>query len=355
MPLLWLSTAFLAGIWLGSVSTIPKPVLFVIFILSALLAVLEKRFTARVHLLQSWRRFSPLPLAVVLAALALGAWRYPVQTISFSPDHIASQNDRGGITFSAVVTSLPTSNGKTTAFKANVVSEGTGIAPTSGRIQVQTRPGTDIRYGDLLRITGEPQTPPAEESFSYRDYLARQGIQTLVAFPKIEVISGGHGNPLIARSYALRLRGYTVINQILPQPQAALLNGILLGLDQDLPDDLTSAFQQTGTAHIIAISGFNIAIVSAFVFWALRLFASRWKAAFFSIIAVFLYCAAGRHGAGGDASSHYGRHGHPGHADRAARLQGLNTLVFTAAVMCLFNPYLLWDVSFQLSFAATLG
>jgi|WetSurMetagenome_2_1015567.scaffolds.fasta_scaffold02496_5 competence protein ComEC len=354
MPLLWLSTAFLAGIWLGSVNTIPKPVLFVIFILCAVLTVLETRFTARVHLLQSWRKVSPLPLAVLLAALALGAWRYPVQTTFFSPDHIASQNDRGGITFSAVVTSLPTSNGKTTSFKADVVPEGTGIAPSTGRIQVQTRPGTEIRYGDLLRITGEPQTPPAEETFSYREYLARQGIQTLVAFPKIEVMSHGHGNPLIAALYSLRLRGYTVINQILPQPQAALLNGILLGLDQDLPEDLTSAFQQTGTAHIIAISGFNIAIVSAFVFWALRLFTSRWKAAIFSIIAVFLYSLlvgmepavmrAAIMGAMAILGMQIGRRG-----------SGLNTLVFTAAVMCLFNPYLLWDVSFQLSFAATLG
>ena len=354
MPLLWLSAAFLTGIWLDSVSTIPKPVLFVIFILSALLAVLEKRFTARVHLLQSWRRISPLPFAVLLAALALGAWRYPVLTTSFSPDLIASQNDRGGITFSAVVTSLPTTNGKTTSFKADVVPGGTGTAPSSGRIQGQTRPGTEVKYGDLLRITGEPQTPPAEQTFSYREYLARQGIQTLVAFPKIEVISTGHGNPLIAALYSLRLRGYTVINHVLPQPQAALLNGILLGLDQDLPVDLTNAFQQTGTAHIIAISGFNIAIVSAFVFWALRLFTSRWKAATFSIIAVFLYSLlvgmepavmrAAIMGAMAILGMQIGRRG-----------SGLNTLVLTAAVMCLFNPYLLWDVSFQLSFTATLG
>ena len=77
MPLLWLSTAFLAGIWLGSVSTIPKPVLFVIFILSALLAVLEKRFTTRVHLLQSWRRISPLPLAVSIGRASPGRMAIP--------------------------------------------------------------------------------------------------------------------------------------------------------------------------------------------------------------------------------------------------------------------------------------
>jgi competence protein ComEC len=37
------------------------------------------------------------------------------------------------------------------------------------------------------------------------------------------------------------------------------------------------------------------------------------------------------------------------------RSAGINILLMTAAVMCLFNPYLPWDVSFQLSFLATLG
>jgi competence protein ComEC len=37
------------------------------------------------------------------------------------------------------------------------------------------------------------------------------------------------------------------------------------------------------------------------------------------------------------------------------RQYGLNTLAFTAAVMALFNPHVLWDVGFQLSVAATLG
>ena len=46
-----------------------------------------------------------------------------------------------------------------------------------------------------------------------------------------------------------------MINQILPQPEAVLLNCILLGLDNDLPASLTTAYQRTGTAHIIAISG----------------------------------------------------------------------------------------------------
>lgn len=356
MPLLWLSTAFLLGILLGSVTSLSKTVILSIFILCALLAFLERRFTPRVALLQHWRRISPLPLAVLIAALALGAWRYPAPAASLPTGSIASFNGQGEITFSAVVSSLPVETDQTLSFSADLTagSHSAALAPSSGRIQVQGWPGGGIAYGDLVQITGKPETPPEEETFSYREYLARKGILSLVSFPSIEVVSHGHGNPVLALLYSLRLRGYEAISSILPQPQAALLSGILLGLDQDLPDALTGAFQETGTAHIIAISGFNIAIISAFFFWALRRVASRWKAAFFSILAVFLYALlVGAEPAvmraaimGGMAilGTQIGRRG-----------SGLNTLVFTAAVMCLFDPLLLWDVSFQLSFAATLG
>ena len=189
MPLLWLSAAFLAGIWLGSVSAIPKPVLFVIFILSALLAVLEKRFTAHVHLLQSWRKFSPLPLAVLLAALALGAWRYPVPASGFLPEHIASQNDRGGITFSAVVTSLPTSNGKTTSFKAEVVP-----GESRSRTLFRQDPGANpARNGDPSMVTcsGSPESrrPRQRRSLSPTANISPARVsRPWSRFPKIEVI-----------------------------------------------------------------------------------------------------------------------------------------------------------------------
>ena len=235
-----------------------------------------------------------------------------------------------------------------------ITDPGGSEQPLSGKIQVEVWAGTKVNYGDLVRISGNPETPPENESFSYQEYLARKGIHSLVSFPRLEVLSSGHGNPLLATLYRFRLKGYEVLNSILPQPQAALLSGILLGLDQDLPDDLVLAFQETGTAHIIAISGFNIAIISAFFFWLFRLLATRWKAFFFSVLVIFLYALlvgaepavmrAAIMGAMAILGTQIGRRG-----------SGLNTLVFTAAVMCFFDPYLLWDVSFQLSFAATLG
>ena len=64
--------------------------------------------------------------------------------------------------------------------------------------------------------------------------------------------------PILSAIYAFRNRAYVVIQKILPEPQAPLLSGILLGIDAGLPKDVQEDFRVTGTSHIIAISGYNI-------------------------------------------------------------------------------------------------
>lgn len=137
-------------------------------------------------------------------------------------------------------------------------------------------------------------------------------------------------------------------------PESALLSGILLGVDNDIPDNIQTAFRVTGTTHIIAISGFNISILAALfssVFY--RLFGPRKGAlATASTLCVYVVlCGASPSvvraaimGGLGLFASLVGR-----------RQVGINSLAFVAMLMCLFNPYLPWDISFQLSFLSTLG
>ncbi len=75
--------------------------------------------------------------------------------------------------------------------------------------------------------------------------------------PRIELIEAGQGNPLWAALYAFKARGQGTIAQILPEPYAALLTGILLGVETGIPQNLYEQFNTTGTSHIIVISGFN--------------------------------------------------------------------------------------------------
>ena len=69
------------------------------------------------------------------------------------------------------------------------------------------------------------------------------------------------GNPILTAIYDFRDRAYAVTQQILPEPQASLLSGILLGVDAGLPASVQEDFRLTGTSHIIAISGYNIVIL----------------------------------------------------------------------------------------------
>ncbi|MCK4900343.1 MAG: ComEC/Rec2 family competence protein, partial [Anaerolineales bacterium] len=198
------------------------------------------------------------------------------------------------------------------------------------------------------------ETPPVFEEFSYRDYLARQGIHSYMSRVKANLVQRGQGNLILRVIYALKARALATVYRIYPDPEAALLAGILLGVETGIPEDVQQAFLDTGTSHIIVISGFNITILAALFAMIFGRLLGRWRGAMAALVAIAIYTIL----VGADAA-----------VVRAAimggltlfaaqigrRQDGLNTLAFVAALMALFNPYVLWDVGFQLSFAATLG
>ncbi len=356
MPLLWLSLAFLTGILLGRTLQFPAGFWITGFFIFGFLGWVESRFGKRLLLEKRWRRISPLPLAVILAVAMLGAWRYPLPEKWGSSD-LAFFNDSEEITLVGKIITMPEEGDRTSRFylqaESRITADGI-LQPLDGKALIETAAGVNWQYGDLIRITGVPETPPEDETFSYREYLAYQGVHSLFSYPFVDFIESGAGNPIVAALFSFRLRAQDVIYHILPQPEAALLSGILLGLDNDIPVDVEAAFRETGTAHIIAISGFNIAIVAVFFYWIFRRIALRWNAAVLTIVFLFLYSLlvgwqpsvvrAAIMGSMAILGNQIGRKG-----------AGLNTLAITAAVMCFFDPYLPWNISFQLSFTATMG
>src|SRR3989304_3882318 len=62
--------------------------------------------------------------------------------------------------------------------------------------------------------------------------------------------------------FDFKRRALDVFTQIFPEPHAALLQGIVLGYESGIPKELKDAFNATGTSHIVAISGFNVALLA---------------------------------------------------------------------------------------------
>ncbi len=367
--LLWVSLSFLAGIVAAPHVRLSLAVWAVLALVPALLLILQPRFWPSASRPEDEgagpRRFAfigrPLSsmtlLLVCLIAFSGGAARYQLSLPPTDVRQISSFNDRKtDVQVTGVLVDPPDDRDTYTNLRLQAQSIDTGKRQfqADGLLLVRVAPNGDYKYGQNVRVRGLMQTPPENEGFSYRDYLARQGVYSYMPNAEVTVLPGNSGNPLVAATYALKAKMLDNVYRIFVDPEASLLAGILLGVDSGLSRPLQEAFQETGTAHIIAISGSNIAIIAAiFVFLFGRAFGPR-RGAAVAVLGIFFYTFL----VGADPS-----------VLRAAimaalalvavqlgrRQFGLNMLALVAAGMALLNPQWLWDVGFQLSFFATLG
>jgi competence protein ComEC len=380
LPLMWLSLSFLSGIlvasqirlsrsfWLALANSIlPSqiPLNRGLWLILAGIVTLISFIIFILRIFRSRLRSTPfkLPSSTLLliflsiSVFFLGAARYH-STIPFVDAHYISwYSDREyEVLVSGIVVSPPDERETYTNLRVDVTEVNTGdeTLQVHGLILARLAPTGNWHYGDEVRLRGYLKTPPGGEGFSYQDYLARQGIRAYMPDAEATLLPFVGGNSLLRLVYAFKEQAVARIYQILPDPEASLLAGILLGNDNGLPADLQQAYKNTGTAHIIAISGFNIAII-AWLFVALfsRLLGKR-KGASVAVLGIILYTVLVGATASVVRAAIMG--GLAIFARQVGRRQnGLITLSFTAAVMAIFNPLILWDVGFQLSFAASSG
>jgi competence protein ComEC len=390
LPLLALSLSFTAGIWLASFIVRPMAVWLVLAAIGFLLLVLNPLWDwlfsragrwlhgLRAHV-PAWVRLpawvhrrgqgetapggagqlsNGVLLVLCLVALCLGAARYQAAQPTFSEADLAWYNESSPGTELVGVAFEPPDVRDThiqvlISAEQIILPEGDRREVT-GRVLVYLPTGGKWHYGDRLRVSGQLQTPPAGEEFSYQAYLARQSVYSYMPYASAVLVERGGGNGFLRAIYAFRETGLRLIYHYLPDPEASLLAGIVLGVESGIPEDVDQAFKDTGTTHIIAISGFNITIVAGlFSILFGRLLGPR-RGAVAAVVAISLYTVmVGADAAVVRAAIMGGLSLFAGQVGR--RQHGLNSLGVTAGLMLLFNPMTLWDVGFQLSFAATLG
>ena len=357
LPLMWFSLAFLAGIVLASLISLSIWIwagLSLLFLLLALFISFFPLSSFRSH--PSSLILQPFTF-VLFFALFLGAVRYQLSIPEFDAFHIAYYNDRDyDLLITGTLVEPPDYRDNYTNLRLDVEKVDTGDRDLTahGLILVRASNNQVFHYGDRLRLRGKLKTPPENEDFSYRDYLAAQQIHSYMSSAEVTVLPGKGGNPISAVLYAIKERSLDNIYRMFPDPESSLLAGILLGVDTGLTQELQQAFKNTGTAHIIAISGFNMSIIAGlFVVFFSRFLGPR-RGAVLAILGIILYTIL----VGGGAA--VVRAALMGSLALFARQVGrrqfaLNTLLAVALLMCLWNPLYIWDVGFQLSFFATLG
>ncbi len=345
MPLVYLGTGWFIGIWLASLLRLPIETLLLAVIIPILGLVL-------------WRKDVRMRLvwASVLCALVGGVW-FTLRLPHFDQNSLATYDGIGVVTIEGVIDAPPDVRDTYINLRVNadqLTLPDRSSRPINGVVLVRPGRPAEFHYGDRVRVTGELTTPPEFATFSYADFLARQGVYSLIDRPRISVLEQDRGSPLLAAIYAFRARAYEVIQQILPEPHASLLSGILLGIDSGLPADVQDDFRRTGTSHIVAISGYNITVlISIISAIAVRLFGRRRS---FPILVIALVVYAILVG----ASASVVRAAIMGLITLWAIYLGrqaaaLNSLFAAGILMTALDPNTLFDVGFQLSFVATLG
>lgn len=242
----------------------------------------------------------------------------------------------------------------------NVVIEVQNSVAKSSLILARVPAYPELKYGDEVQMTGKIIKPKNFDSkdiakkFDYQSYLAKDDIFYQMYFPKVSVIDKNRGNIIRAKLFIFKAWLMKNISSYIPEPESSLASGITLGAKQSLGEGLIQKFRETGVAHIVVLSGYNIAVVAGiisrlimFMPFSIRLIMSALGIVLFAVMV------------GGGAT-----------VIRAtlmalvvilARMLGresdaLRVLVLVGGLMVFTNPMILFhDVSFQLSFSATLA
>lgn len=226
---------------------------------------------------------------------------------------------------------------------------------------VQSQSLQRLEYGQNIRLEARISRPTPPENpgqFSYKEYLARQGVFAVAFIDDplaLQPLTVKRGNVLAITASEARNHLVSMMQSRLSERQASLVSAMLLGNYGMVPEDLLENFTRSGTLHLLAASGFNCALIVA-LFWhgLARMFRAPKIPALLLTMAltVFYVAMVG-------AKPSIVRAGVGSLIYLGALLIGrpsslLNTLFATAAIMLAFNPLAVGDVGFQLSFSAVL-
>ncbi len=186
----------------------------------------------------------------------------------------------------------------------------------------------------------------------YDRYLAAQGIAATCRATTLTVTS--HDNSPAGRLEALRQASGDALQRVLPEPEGGLAAAILIGLRDRVDRNVAAAFTSAGVSHIVAISGWNIAIVAATVAALLRSRVTRRRRALVTITAIVGYTLfAGASASVVRAAVMAGVALASAETGRGSRV--LVGLAWAVGIMIVVEPATVADVGFQLSATATAG
>ena len=344
-PLIYLSCAWIAGIFIGTIFDLPY-----VLVLTGLVPLPFLFFL----------RYRNI---ILLASLTLATF-FVASAYSFSSQHTVNENslhfynNSGVREIKGTVSRDPEVSDRSTHlyFSASEIKVGESWQAIEGKALLFVPRYADYQYGDVLSVSGRLETPTQLGDFDYAGYLKHQGIHTTMLYPKIEIVNRGRGFKPLEWLYSLRKSLAETMAKVLPEPQASLAQGLILGIRTNIPQNVKADFIHSGTAHLLAISGLNLSIIAGIMLGVgIWLFGRRhYIYVWLALATIWLYALlTGWHPPavrGAIMASLF-----LGAELFGRQKSAIVPLTFAAAIMAGISPYVLGDAAFQLSFLAMAG
>ena len=239
--------------------------------------------------------------------------------------------------------------------------------PVQGKLFLYVRKeamDTVYRYGDRLSVKASyfPVNPPGNpEEFDYRSYLRKQGIYShaFASTADIQLMVNEPPNEVMAYAFAVRSRVKAIIGEVIPEErEQAILLALLVGIKDRIDNETKAAYSSAGAMHVLAVSGLHVGILYILINALLGFLKknSVGKVGFIFIATMLIWTYALVTGFSPSVlrasvmfsviliSQTVGKHSNI-----------YNSLGVAAFILLLYDPYLIYSVGFQLSFAAVFG
>lgn len=237
------------------------------------------------------------------------------------------------------------------------------VMPVSGSMLVRIdRLDDRFSYADRVAVLGYVRSPIEKRNFhgfDYRRFLSLRKIHSYVSVSgrgAVRVLDSGVGNPLVSR-LVIPLRRYilSIFDKHLDGDERHLVAGYLIGETRFISPQVYEHFRDTGTLHLLAVSGSNVALVIATVTLILKLLgAPRRLIHGMALITIVVFCQLSfNQPSVVRASVMIGLTVLGWLIYRKSNL--LNIIAVAALIILLYDPLMILDVGFQLSFAAAFA
>lgn len=299
----------------------------------------------------------------MIALVSFGAFRYAVWS-RVAPDDVSRLIGRETRLLGAICGEVDVSGDRQ---RFEIAVDSVFVCDTtfavSGKVRVYLYQASPLEFGDYIAIDAKLQEPHGATNpyaYDFKKSLESTGIRT-IAFvyrdSNVRQIGRTDGNIFLTKLIIpLRIHIEKTIDLYLHGDSAALLKGLILGLGRKLPIEVRDAFTDSGTVHILAVSGLHVGIIAGLAWF---IFASVFRiprgiAALLTItlLAVFAGLVGGRPSVL-RAGFMFSIIIIGASLNRPPNL--LNSIGAAGAVLLAIKPIWIYDIGFQLSFGATLG